>query len=86
MKNETFVKQLTRYITEIRTNLEYRLSPESHFTFSENVKKKIKELLLLSDDKYAEMETSNLGIFDVLTNVLIEAMQFAGLIPHHIEN
>lgn len=86
-KNSTFLKQATKYLWEVKPNFEFRLNPESHFVFTEGVKKKVKELLISStEEKYTNVETSKLGIFDTLTNILIEAMQFASLIPHRIEN
>lgn len=85
-KNQTFIKQVTKYLWEVKPSFEYKLHPESHFVFTENVKKKVKELLISStEEKYSSVETSKLAIFDVLTNILIEAMQFSTLIPHRVE-
>ena len=85
-KNSTFIKQASKYLWEVKPNFEFRLNPETYFVFTENVKKKVKELLISStDEKYTNVETSKLAIFDVLTNILIEAMQYSTLIPHRVE-
>ena len=56
--------------------------PDARFTFNENNVERIKGLLMgLSQDQYASSEVSQLGIFDVFTNIIIEALQFLGFIP-----
>lgn len=63
------------------------MNAESHFVFLEPIKEKVKVLLITSSsEEFTQKKTSELPIFDVLTNVLIEAMQFSNLIPHNVEN
>ena len=62
------------------------LNPEKRFCFNDANKLKIKALLVsFKSDNFSTNEISNLRILDILTNVLLEAMQFIGLIPNTLE-
>ena len=86
-KHGTFVKQAAKYLSELKAagTLEFKLNPEGHFAFTEGIKKKVKELLIGSNEEQFS-SAAKLPIFDILTNILLEAMQFSGLIPHPLEN
>ncbi len=93
-KTGSFVKQILKFFGENRNSLgkegahlELAMNAENHFIFTEPVKEKVKVLLITSSsEEFTQKKTSELAIFDVLTNILIEAMQFSNLIPYNVEN
>ena len=63
------------------------LDPDRWFEFSSINIEKIKELLIgLNQDKFMNSEVSQLWIFDIFTNIIIEALQYLSFIPYSIEN
>ncbi len=63
-----------------------RFDPDQSFQFNSVNTDKIKELLIgLNQERFLNSEVSKLIIFDVFTNVIIEALQFLGFIPYAIE-
>ena len=63
------------------------LDPDRWFEFSSINIEKIKELLIgLNQDKFMNSEVSQLCIFDIFTNIIIEALQYLSFIPYSIEN
>lgn len=63
-----------------------RFDPDQSFQFNSVNTDKIKELLIgLNQERFLNSEVSKLVIFDVFTNVIIEALQFLGFIPYAIE-
>lgn len=62
------------------------MDSELSFEFNERNKDTVRELLIgFKSENFPNNEVSNLRIFDVFTNILIEAMQFAKLIPNSLE-
>lgn len=63
------------------------MDPDMNFTFSQLNQAKIKDLLVngLNKDEYADSEVSSLKIFDVFTNIIIEALQHLEFIPSQLE-
>lgn len=63
------------------------MNPEKSFGFSGDNKERVKELLIsFKTEQFANAEVSKLRLFDVFTNILIEALQFVGLIPYPVES
>ena len=61
--------------------------PDSSFNFQQANVEKIRSLLYgLNQENFASTDVSQLGIFDVFTNIIIEALQFLSFIPYSIEN
>ena len=86
-KNASFVKQVLKFLAENRNSLDFTMNAETHFVFLDPIKEKVKLLLISSSsEEFTQKKTSELRIFDVLTNILIEAMQFSNLIPYNVEN
>jgi hypothetical protein len=63
------------------------LDPDSKFIFDEDSIEKIRGLLIgLNHESFVSSEVSQLGIFDVFTNIIIEALQYLQFIPYSVEN
>lgn len=63
------------------------MDPDNSFEFNSINIEKIKELLIgLNQDRFMNSEVSQLCIFDIFTNIIIEALQFLGFIPYSVES
>ena len=63
------------------------LDPDMRFKFDQVNTETIKTLLIgLNQDKFTNSEVSKLEIFDIFTNIIIEALQFLGFIPYSLES
>lgn len=62
------------------------MDPEAKFDFSESNIKKTKEFVLSTKDTATDLALSgNIKLFNLFADIIIEAMQFADIIPHSKE-
>lgn len=74
--------ELLTVLENTRGRWKEEFDPDTKFTFHESSVEKIKKLLIgLNHEKFVSSEVSQLGIFDVFTNIIIEALQFLEFIP-----
>ncbi|CAI2376159.1 unnamed protein product [Moneuplotes crassus] len=79
---ENLQEELLQIMESTRENHHQHFDPDQHFTFNESNIEKIRELLIsLNNESFMSSEVSQLGIFDVFTNIIIEALQFLEFIP-----
>mmetsp|Transcript_11967 Transcript_11967/g.10569 ORF Transcript_11967/g.10569 Transcript_11967/m.10569 type:complete len:182 (+) Transcript_11967:327-872(+) len=79
---ESLEEDLLYILEENKDKWSTEFDPDTRFTFNENNVEKIKELLIgLNHEKFVSSEVSQLCIFDVFTNIIIEALQFLEFIP-----
>ncbi|CAI2371570.1 unnamed protein product [Moneuplotes crassus] len=79
---ENLQAELLRALEETRGRWYSEFDPDIKFTFNDNNVEKIRELLIgLNHENFVSSEVSQLGIFDVFTNIIIEALQFLEFIP-----
>ena len=63
-----------------------QFDPDLAFKFNDVNTDQIRDLLIgLNQEKFTSSEVSKLVIFDVFTNIIIEALQFLGFIPYAME-
>ena len=81
--NNLFMRQTYRFLFENKGHLLKALDPDTEFRFSEEVLDSVKELIaVFKEEGFRNSDVSELPLFDRFTSVLIEAMQYANLIPN----
>lgn len=86
-ETNSFYDELISILDNYGNDCQLYLDPDSSFEFNSVNVEKIKELLIgLNQDKFMNSEVSQLCIFDIFTNIIIEALQFLNFIPYTIES
>lgn len=75
------MRQTQRFFQQNKDDIYDWLDPNLNFQFTPEILERVKSLLEIFRGHSQNDKMSNLPVLDVLTSIIIEAMQYCGLIP-----